>query len=69
MDIRQKLLKKIAALKPAIIETSRFVHSHPEEGYQEKECSRFLATALAKQGFRVEKPLAGLATATGSTRG
>ena len=68
MDMRHGLLRRVAALEPDIVAVSRFIHSHPEEGFRERECSEFLAAALANQGFRVERPLPRLPTAFRASR-
>ncbi|OGS36514.1 MAG: hypothetical protein A3J82_01655 [Elusimicrobia bacterium RIFOXYA2_FULL_69_6] len=68
MDLRQELLRRISALEPDITAVSRFVHSHPEEGFRERACSEFLAAALANQGLRVERPLPRLPTALRASR-
>jgi amidohydrolase len=68
MDLRQTLFRRIAALAPEIAAVSRFIHSHPEEGFRERACSEFLAAALANQGFRVERPLPRLPTALRASR-
>ncbi|MCX5796902.1 MAG: M20 family metallopeptidase [Elusimicrobia bacterium] len=68
MNTRPRLLRKVAALAHDIVAVSRFVHSHPEEGFHERECSEFLCAALANQGFRIEKPLPRLPTAFRASR-
>jgi amidohydrolase len=68
MNMKRFLLRKVAALEPDIVAVSRFIHSHPEEGFQERACSEFLAAALANQGFRVERPLPRLPTAFRASR-
>ena len=52
-EVAERLLRRIAALAPDIAAVSRFIHSHPEEGFRERACSEFLAAALASQGYRV----------------
>lgn len=69
MDLKQKLLAKIDSLEPAIREVSRFIHAHPEEGFKEKFCSRFLMERFKRQGFRVERPVKSLPTAFRASRG
>ncbi|MDD5628045.1 MAG: M20 family metallopeptidase [Elusimicrobia bacterium] len=61
--MRPRLLRRVADLAEDIASVSRFVHSHPEEGFRERACSEFLRAALANQGFRVERPLPRLPTA------
>ncbi|HAH06491.1 MAG TPA: amidohydrolase, partial [Elusimicrobia bacterium] len=63
MDIRRRLLKRVDELAPAVLEVSRFIHAHPELGFEEKACSAFLRGKLAALGFRVERPLKSLPTA------
>lgn len=62
-SLRRRLLRRVDALAPAVIEASRFVHAHPELGFEEKACSAFLRDRLAGLGFRVERPLKSLPTA------
>ncbi len=42
---------------------SRRIHDHPELGYEEVKACGWLSDFLAKQGFKVEKGLAGVETA------
>lgn len=69
MEIRDKLLQRVERLRPAILEVSRFVHAHPEMGFEERRCAAFLAARLARQGFKVEKPMKALPTAFVAGRG
>jgi metal-dependent amidase/aminoacylase/carboxypeptidase family protein len=49
------------------LEVLRFVHSHPELGHEEHECSGFVAAALAAEGLAVEQGVGGMATAFRAT--
>ena len=42
---------------------SRQIHDHPELAYQEVKAAGWLADFLAKQGFKVERGVAGVETA------
>jgi metal-dependent amidase/aminoacylase/carboxypeptidase family protein len=49
------------------LEAMRFVHSHPELGHEEHECSGFVAAALTAGGFSVVRGVGGMATAFRAT--
>ncbi|QNO18525.1 M20 family metallopeptidase [Caproicibacterium amylolyticum] len=60
-------------MEQEIIEISDYIYNHPELGDKEYKSSAFLADLLQKNGFRVQYPYCGLATAFraefGSTNG
>ncbi|MFA6316352.1 MAG: M20 family metallopeptidase [Elusimicrobiota bacterium] len=68
-ELRERLLERTASLEAEILGVSRFVHQHPEEGFKERLCSRFLAGGLARQGFKVVRPMKRLPTAFTARRG
>ncbi|MBI5622821.1 MAG: M20 family metallopeptidase [Elusimicrobia bacterium] len=68
-ELRERLLGRVGALEKRILEVSRFVHRHPEEGFKERACSRFLVSKLAAAGFKVVRPLKKLPTAFVAAKG
>jgi metal-dependent amidase/aminoacylase/carboxypeptidase family protein len=63
----QRLLEAIEAASPAGLEVMRFVHSHPELGHEEYECSALLAERLRAAGLAVEVGVGGMETAFRAT--
>jgi amidohydrolase len=59
----------IESARPALLEVSHFVHSHPEMGYEERLSAEFIAAAAEAAGFVVERGVASLATAFRATGG
>ncbi len=53
----------IEAQRDELVTLSHFVHAHPELGYVEFESAEAVASAAEAVGFRVERHVAGLATA------
>ncbi len=58
-----RLRAGIAAERRRIIEIGRFIHAHPEEGYQEYRACDRLTAYLDDLGFAITRPYAGLETA------
>ena len=50
-------------LAPDLEKLSRQIHDNPELGYQEVRAAAWLVEFLDKQGFKVERGLAGVDTA------
>ena len=59
----------IAKSGDELIAISHFIHAHPELGYEEFESAEALAWACEQAGFKVERAIAGLATAFRATSG
>ena len=57
------VLGAVEAQRGAALAAMRFVHAHPELGHEERECSAYLAGALERAGFEVERGIAGMETA------
>jgi amidohydrolase len=57
----------IAAVDAEIHEVSARIHANPELGYEEHQASAWTAELLARHGFSIDKPLAGLETAFRAT--
>ncbi len=54
---------QIRRLAPLLEEVATAIHACPETGYQEERASALLADRLEEAGFRVERGVAGIATA------
>lgn len=61
--LKETTANKLDAQRPRLEEISRFVHANPELGYEEYKASSRLAAELAKDGYQVEMPVAGMETA------
>ncbi|MGH7835622.1 MAG: amidohydrolase [Candidatus Binatia bacterium] len=62
-NLKEATARKLDAQRPRLEEISRFVHANPELGYEEYKASSRLAGELAKDGYQVEMPVAGMETA------
>jgi len=60
---RKQVLENIQNLEKNVIDTSRYIHEHPETGGEEYKSSARLISELEKHGFRVEKGVGGMDTA------
>lgn len=67
MIAAKALLDALTAQTATISAVSRFVHTHPELGHEEHECSRYLGDTLATAGLDVERGVAGMETAFRAT--
>lgn len=63
IDIHQAIQQRTELMQ----QVSRFVHSHPELGYEEYQCSDYLVGVLEQLGMDVIRPVAGIRTAFRST--
>src|SRR6516165_6032199 len=52
------MLKEARELQPELVEVRRYLHTHPELSFQEKETANFVGDRLDKLGFTVKKGLA-----------
>lgn len=69
MAHKQTALEAFEAVEADLVATSHWMYHHPELGYAEHEISKRLSSFLAGQGFAVEYPVGGLATAFAATTG
>ncbi len=53
----------IDAVAPAVWDLALKIHGHPEVGYEERQAATWLAEALERGGYRVERGVGGLPTA------
>lgn len=63
MDLKAQAQDRFDAVEPELREISRWMYEHPEVAHEERETSRRLVAFLETQGFDVEYPAYGLATA------
>ncbi len=66
---KERIAREIRALHPRLIEMSHAIHSNPEVKFQEFKTAALLAAELEKEGFSVERGVAGLETAFVATWG
>lgn len=59
---------RVAEAAPELLDLSHRIHAHPELGHEEHQAAAWCAEVLARHGFVVERPVAGLATAFRATR-
>ena len=67
--LQQRVLDRIDREAGALIELSKFIHSHPEIAMQEVECSAACAKFVEDRGFAVTRGVADLPTAFAATTG
>ncbi len=63
MSAREDAAAAIRDARAPLLDLSRFVHAHPELGYQEYESAEAVASLAERFGFAVERGAAGLPTA------
>ena len=63
MSTREDAAAAIRDAEAQLLDLSRFVHAHPELGYQEHESAEAVASLAERFGFTVERGAAGLPTA------
>ncbi len=66
-SLKKEAIAEIDSISKKLIEISDRIHANPEIGHKEFETSKLLSGELEKSGFRVEKPVCGLATAFKAT--
>ncbi len=66
---KERIAREIRALNPRLIEMSHAIHANPEVKFQEFKTAALLAAELEKEGFSVERGVAGLETAFVATWG
>jgi amidohydrolase len=65
---KRRIAAAVDAARDEIIELSHRIHAHPEVAFEEEQASAWVAEALARHGFEVERPAGRLATAVRATR-
>jgi len=61
--IKQTILAELETHSKGLIELSLRIHANPELGYEEVKASNWLTEYLEKNGFKIERNIAGLPTA------
>lgn len=61
--LKRATLDLIEQRKERFFEINRFLYDNPEAGYKEFKASEILMSELEKNGFKVEKNIAGIVTA------
>lgn len=59
MRVTEEPLNAISNFEEFLVSTRRYLHEHPEVGFNEFETSRFIRNTLESYGFQVQGPLAG----------
>ena len=65
---KRRIAAAVDAARDEIIQLSHQIHAHPEVAFEEEQASAWVAEALARHGFEVERPAGRLATAVRATR-
>jgi amidohydrolase len=65
--LKKELIADVDSMRSKLVAISDKIHGLAEIGHQEFETSKLLSSELEKAGFRVEKPVCGLATAFKAT--
>ena len=63
LELKQRAVAKIDALRDELIHISTEIHCHPEVAFQEHHAAALLCDTLAEYGFDVERGIGGLTTA------
>jgi len=65
---KRRIAAAVDAARDEILDLSHRIHAHPEVAFEEEQASAWVAEALARHGFSVERPAGQLATAVRATR-
>lgn len=68
-EVKGQISREVEALRSRLIEISHEIHAHPELKFEERRAAGLLTTELEKEGFEVERRVAGLETAFVATYG
>jgi amidohydrolase len=68
-QLKAEISRRVGEQRRALIELSLQIHDNPEPGFQEEKASGWLTGYLAKNGFQIDKGIAGLPTAFKATYG
>jgi len=66
-ELRQQAIHEVDLLRDRLVEISKTIHANPELGLKEYKSSELLARELEKNGFVVERGVAGMDTAFKAT--
>jgi len=67
--LKEKIKRELEKRRGELVELSLKIHANPELGFQEVKAASWLSGYLEDSGFRVERGIAGLATAWRATYG
>jgi amidohydrolase len=62
-ELKQRIVDEVDARRDALIRTSDTIHAKPELAFQEFEAAALLTSILEREGFAVQRGVAGLETA------
>lgn len=62
-QLRQQIIREVDRLRDRLVKISKTIHSNPELGLKEYKSSELLCSELEKDGFTVERKVAGMDTA------
>jgi amidohydrolase len=66
-EFHQQIAQELDQLKDRLVQVSKTIHKNPELGLKEYRSSELLCSELEKDGFRVERKVAGMDTAFRAT--
>lgn len=69
MSLHDQIRSSVSAVEAELLALSHDIHAHPEIGYEEFHAAEVTTALLARHGFLVERPIAGLETAFRATKG
>ena len=69
MSLHDRIRSSVSAVHNELLALSHDIHAHPEIGYEEFHAAEVTTALLARHGFVVERPIAGLETAFRATKG
>lgn len=67
--VKRLVAQQVEAIHPRLIEISHTIHDNPEILFQEQKAVALLTEELHKEGFAVQRPVAGLETAFVASHG
>jgi amidohydrolase len=62
-DLKARAAEAVEGAREELIELSHRIHAHPEPAFEEHRASAWVAEAIARHGYAVERPAGTLATA------
>ena len=62
-QVKEQIVEEVRRLHPRLIEISHEIHDNPEIGFQEHRAAALLTDELERNGFSVERGMAGMETA------
>jgi len=66
--VKRRIAEAVEASRDEILDLSHRIHANPEVAFEEEQASAWVADALTRHGFTVERPAGRLATAVRATR-